>query len=281
MGFDAATIEYLLSGRRRLPLERVLTIGRQQMAVTKGELRALLRTHGLEPGEAAQLLENEKGFCEPFLRKIGAGHVDSLDVSPFEGATILQDMNEPLSPRLRERFSLVIDGGSLEHVFHFTVALKNVMEAVEPGGSLMTITPANNLMGHGFYQFSPELFFRAFVPQNGFELARIFIYEQPWKGVWYEVRDPEEVRARVELVNRRPAYLLVTATRTSSVPIFATAPQQSDYSALWRGDSSAHSATPWKKNLPAWVGASYRGLRRTLRPFRPRDYRKVKGQVFG
>ena len=34
------------------------------------------------------------------------------------------------------------------------------------------ITPANNFFGHGFYQFTPELFFRIFSAANGFEVER-------------------------------------------------------------------------------------------------------------
>ena len=59
------------------------------------------------------------------------------------------------------QFDVVYDGGTLEHVFNFPVALRNAMELLRPGGRLFTIhTCANNLCGHGFYQFSRELFYR-------------------------------------------------------------------------------------------------------------------------
>jgi hypothetical protein len=31
------------------------------------------------------------------------------------------------------------------------------------------ITPANSVLGHGFYHFSPELVLQALTPENGFE----------------------------------------------------------------------------------------------------------------
>ena len=37
------------------------------------------------------------------------------------------------------------------------------------GGSIFVNTPANNMMGHGFYQFSPELMYRIFAEANGFD----------------------------------------------------------------------------------------------------------------
>jgi hypothetical protein len=185
----------------------------------------------------------------------------------IENATILHDMNLPLPDAYHDRFSLVMDGGSLEHVFHYTTALKNAMEAVVPGGHFLTVTPSNNLMGHGFYQFSPELFFRALSPVNGFEIHRALVYEQPWKGNWYEVADPQQLRTRVELMNFRPTYLVVCARKIASVPIFAQTPQQSDYTALW---SDAHKLPAadgmrLKQRLPGWVGNLYR----RLHPLRP------------
>jgi hypothetical protein len=52
-------------------------------------------------------------------------------------------------------------------------------------------------------------------------------------GNWYEVSDPNEIRARVELITFTPMHLLVQARRTALRPVFSTAPQQSDYTVLW------------------------------------------------
>src|ERR1700724_1085057 len=109
------------------------------------------------------------------------------------------------------------------------------MQAVSVGGHFITVTPANNSMGHGFYQLTPELFFRAFTETNGFEIVKILVYEYPWKSApWYEVSDPEYFRSRVILKNRHPVYLIGWAKKVASVPIFAQPPQQSDYAAAWK-----------------------------------------------
>ncbi|HTE59068.1 MAG TPA: hypothetical protein VK631_01880, partial [Solirubrobacteraceae bacterium] len=115
------------------------------------------------------------GFAEPVLHAMGAQRVDSLDISPFEGATVIHDLNQPLGEPPR-RFTAVIDGGSLEHVFNFPVAIRTCMELVEPGGSLVVMVPANNEIGHGFYQFSPELFYR--VAQHGFDVLQMLLVER-------------------------------------------------------------------------------------------------------
>jgi SAM-dependent methyltransferase len=204
-----------------------------------------------------------------------------MDVSAYEKATIIQDLNQPWPDSLRERFSLVIDAGTLEHVFNFPVAIRSIMEAIAPGGHFLCITPANNQMGHGFYQFSPELYFRVFAAENGFAIEKVIVYEQPWKGIWYEVANPSEIRSRVELVNTRPVYMIVYARKIASVDVLAQAPVQSDYPLMyWQAGPGGEAAGVERKpgasairNLaPEWVASWYR----KLRPFRPQYFKKVR-----
>lgn len=88
-------------------------------------------------------------------------------------------------------------------------------------------------MGHGFYQFSPELYFRVFSPDNGFITEQMFIFEDTPDAQWVKLADPDVLGKRVEMVNSKPAYLLVQARKMSEVDIFSSVPQQSDYSATW------------------------------------------------
>ena len=97
----------------------------------------------------------------------------------------------------------------------------------------MMRTPANNQCGHGFYQFSPELFFRTFSRENGFDLLRIYVTGP--RGV-YHVVDPASVRSRVELCTSNASFLMVHAKKIENKAM--QPPQQSDYVAGW----SEHSA---------------------------------------
>ncbi len=135
-------------------------------------------------------------YIEPLLEMMGAKDVASIDASAFEGATIVHDMNQPLPSEMKNRFSVGIDFGTLEHVFNYPQALKNAMESVALGGHLLAVTPCNGWMGHGFYPFSPELFFRALSPENGFLLEHQFIWQRANRDKWYSCIDPK-------LLNRR------------------------------------------------------------------------------
>ena len=89
-------------------------------------------------------------------------------------------------------------------------------------------------MGHGFYQFSPELYFRVFSKVNGFRVDHITIFEDVPGTQWVQLTDPDKLGKRVEMVNSKPAYLLVQAMKTANKAVFATTPQQSDYTAAWK-----------------------------------------------
>ena len=77
----------------------------------------------------------------------------------------------------------MIESGSLEHIFNFPVAITNLAGMLKVGGTLFVTTPANNLMGHGFYQFSPELMFRVFSDENGFALRDVLLFEGDYPSI--------------------------------------------------------------------------------------------------
>ena len=84
----------------------------------------------------------------------------------YESAKHLHDMNEGIPGDFKEKYTAVLDAGSLEHIFNFPVAIKNRMDMVNVSGHYLAITPANNFCGHGFYQFSPELYFSVLTREN-------------------------------------------------------------------------------------------------------------------
>lgn len=284
MGFDHATVHFLSQSKRLgISLDKFVMLGRQTFYLTPLQLHATLQSNGYPCSldQAEQLHRQDSGYCESFLRYIGATTIDSIDVSSYEQASILHDMNQPMPEQWNEQFSLLLDGGSLEHVFNYPVALSNCLNAVRVGGHLVTITPANNLLGHGFYQISPELLFRVLSPENGYRLEHMLLYETPWNGTWYEIGDPAKLHTRVELTNRRPSYVIACAKRVEIVPLFRSTPQQSDYSRIWRESSGELVAQPqqsgWKQAMPAWVGNLYR----RLHPLRPPYFQKVPAKLSG
>lgn len=294
LGIDLNSMRLLFYSRDRgVSFERTATIGRQGVYMKPADVRAILGENGVGASDprARKLITRETNFAEPLFEVLGASSVESFDASDYEGATHCIDMNKPLPEQFRNRYTAVVDAGTLEHVFNFPVAIANCMAMTEVGGHFICASPMNNFGGHGFYQFSLELYFRVFSAENGFEMEKMFACEGNRGATWYEVLDPKEVGGRMDFVNSIPTIFMMIARKVRDVTPFAEAPQQSDYVAIWTpGDSqrsqkkgivySAYSSLPPSLRAAARNARDrYRALQRKLSPFDPRFVRKADLQA--
>jgi NADH-quinone oxidoreductase subunit H len=81
----------------------------------------------------------------------------AIDISDYEGATHVWDLNQPVPQDWHGRYSFIFDGGTLEHVFNLPQAFANVLNMLRPGGRFVGANPFNGYPSHGMYQFSAEL----------------------------------------------------------------------------------------------------------------------------
>ena len=163
MGFANDAVRSLFIAKKLgAAFDQTLTIGRQTWCFSKKRLIDYARHYNINVPEIESIVFKDD-YSEPVLYALGANHVDSIDFSDYEKANIIHDLNKPVPETLKEKYSFVIDGGTLEHIFNFPVAIQNCMAMIRMGGHFVNFSPANNFMGHGFYQFSPELFYRIFL----------------------------------------------------------------------------------------------------------------------
>jgi len=279
MGMSTEIVRFLAqAGRDGVSFGRVLTLGRQHVAVSPERLRRVLAAHGFWPpkcGEAAfaPLMSNPLTRFEGFAKAMGAASVSACDASAYEGADLVHDLNEPVPAAWHEQFDVVIDSGAIEHVFNFPVAIANCLRLVKLNGRLFFFTPANNHCGHGFYQFSPELFYRVLSPANGFEVERLWARTHSeaisnWFGIRYPflvngpayaVADPAQIGQRVTLAGGGPVLLFIQARRTARFEVLRPAPQQSDYVALWARAAAGRQASQgtWDSPVLAWLSRRF------------------------
>ena len=269
MGLTATDIDLLLEVRRRnLPISRIATIGRQSLALHPRQVARLRR---IIPKSSA--LANYRWYdtADPILRDLmGTAEVVSIDISDYQEASIVHDMNVPLAdrcPDLAEQFDLVIDGGTLEHVFNFPVAVANLMFLVRRGGHVLSANPANNLCGHGFYQFTPELMHRIYSIANGFRVEHVILTQSRHMSVEMDpspksfvVVDPASLGHRILVQNRWPVMIRTLAERVGDTPQGGLDVQQSDYVIVW---SDAAGAKP-KSSLKTTLLKIFHRLPRTL-----------------
>jgi hypothetical protein len=246
LGIDIQQAKFLYSSRRHgVSFGELATLGRQCLMASKEQLRGWLASERDDsvPGGIQAVTENSGHFAEPFWQFLGAGNVTSFDASDYEGATVVHDFNEPIPAGFHGRFDTVVDSGSLEHIFNFPTAIRNLMLMVKPGGHLLIMTPANNFCGHGFYQFSPEVFYGLLGAQNGYAVRRMLLAECFPDAFWWEVPDPAVIGRRVSFENRYWTHLFLIAQRVRLVDTFVF-PQQTDYSAMWKGETQEQQPAP-------------------------------------
>ncbi|GAP33852.1 hypothetical protein [Piscinibacter sakaiensis] len=247
MGIDLHNL-HLLAHAQDLGVrfERTLTIGRQALFVDPPDLAAFQRRRGVTPWPgAAAPAGGGPVYAEAMLQAwFGARELESVDASAYEQATRVHDMNRPWADGAGcpAPCDAVLDFGCLEHVFDFPTAWRNVVDACRVGGHVLHALPMNNLSGHGFYQFSPELFFNLYQPARGFELRGVYAATKAEPRRWWAVADPQRLGRRVTLRNGHEVYLLVIARKLRE-PGPLPAPQQSDYAQqAWVGGDPAAAA---------------------------------------
>jgi SAM-dependent methyltransferase len=241
MGIDLNGVQLLIKAHKNgVSFERMATLGRQGLYLNRHALISVLRESGYEMSKdcARRLMDPTTKYAEEVFSLLGAKEIFAIDVSDYEGAQILHDMNMPIPGRLASSFDLVLDGGTLEHVFDFPTALRNATQMVRPGGRFISNTMANNFCGHGFYQFSPELFYRFLCPRNGYAMESCIIWEDIPGSKFYCVPDPDSVQSRIDLTSDFGTYMCVQAKRLGDVSR-EFIPQQSDYVRLWEEPAKA------------------------------------------
>ena len=225
MGIDIHALNFLRYISSTEPLGRVATIGRQLLLIAPAKVAAILEL---------PITTKFGTYSEELLQRyFGATQVDSYDYSDYEGATFTADLNRPLLPT--REYDLVIDCGSAEHIYNIPQALANISSLCTKGGRVVHVSPGNNFCGHGFWQFSPELFFSLYSEKNGYAETQVFLADVTSSRHWFEVERPTNGK-RAEVVSARPVYVMCTTRKISDSCVISV--QQSDYIHQWQRDGS-------------------------------------------
>lgn len=261
MGIDIHNLNLLAHAQDLgVSFGRTLAIGRQALFIEDFELEQHRRLRGLAPLSEPGFVPGKPRYFEPLMQQwLRAEVADAVDASPYENARLIHDMNLPWPAESAERgsYDAVLDFGCLEHVFNFPVAWRNCVDLCRVGGHVLHSLPANNLSGHGFYQFSPELFFNLYQEKVGFELRGLWFAMKADRLHWWKVANPMDVKRRVNLCNSHEVYMLVLAKKLRE-PGTLPAPQQSDYA------QDEWLKSPVAADAPAGEGSGRKAVVRRL-----------------
>jgi hypothetical protein len=113
----------------------------------------------------------------------------SLAAIDFHGtpAAMRIDLNLPVT--LKERYDVVINGGTAEHVFNVFQFFRTCHELTRAGGLMLHSSPFRGWLEHGFYNFNPT-FFWDLAQANGYEVVSMLYTEiDPAKVVLLPARE--------------------------------------------------------------------------------------------
>jgi SAM-dependent methyltransferase len=243
MGIDAHGLHCLEYASQFGAFGRTVTLGRQNV---------YLKASLLQKRFGADIDWKNEPYCERLLESgYGAAKVDSIDRSNYENASLILDMNSPLAPDIPQ-FDTVIDFGTSEHVFNISQALSNIIALCREGGQILHVSPANNFCGHGFWQFSPELFFSLYSEKNGFRDTEVFVASRKKTGTWYKVKKPK-AGERVPLGSRDKLYVICRTVLAKKHTERALDVQQSDYVAAWEQKGAERQDSPQPDAFQQWL----------------------------
>jgi hypothetical protein len=180
-----SNLRLLIALHKRLRFEGpVLTLGTQNVLATYADLRRYFdeMTCSYAEPETIELDGNPERaawdwvHARTFFAMLGIRDYADLDKYGDEGASILHDLNDPVGSELSDRFGLILDSGTIEHVFDIRRALENVARMTAVGGWAVHISPMSNFIDHGFYSLNPVLFFD-FYEANGFADSGCFVFQ--------------------------------------------------------------------------------------------------------
>lgn len=163
----------------------IVTLGRNSVALTGEQMDDLMAAMGVEkrPGVVYEDDKDTMGkgggriSQEAFFAAFTDARVLSLDVSDYENAEIVCDIQDKLPWRYRRAADFVYDGGSLDNIFDVATALKNISRLLKPGGRFLA---SNNGGPHptSYLKFSAD-WFMDFFAINRYEDCKTYICEHP------------------------------------------------------------------------------------------------------
>jgi SAM-dependent methyltransferase len=264
MGLSRGAVALLVREAARRPFSgSVCTLGRQHVYVTAAELQLLARQHGLTLTAAAPELHRERdlaaqGFISDdcLFASLGFFQAVRLDYSSYEAPDVILDLNERETPdHLQRQFDLVLDSGTLEHVFDVPAVLGHCVRMVKPRGRIIHLTPSSNCVDHGLYSISPTLY-ADFYLACGCQVEQILLCRLPLRlqRGWWRIYDyPLNERVTVPLGRLDGSIWFTWAVITAGPDPRPADVQQSHYVRTWteheRGDRATH--TDWYESEPA------------------------------
>ena len=119
-------------------------------------------------------LKNKKQFStKDYFKSIGFRDYKSIDINGAYNS-LQFDLNKNIleTYSYKEKYDLVINNGTGEHVFNQYALFQNFHNLTKLNGIMLNILPFIDWINHGFYNFNP-IFFADLAASNNYEIIKI------------------------------------------------------------------------------------------------------------
>lgn len=284
MGILPSHIHLLSIEHNNHPIKgNVLTLGQQAVYATLDGVRSLIKYHNILTEELPEGFDTKNkipSWNETYMKRftnaqtvltlLGAQKVSVADCSGYESPDYLLDLNNDIGKELENQFDVILDVGTLEHVFDIPTALFNLAKMLKIGGQIILILPASGSIDHGFYSFSPTLLFD-FFSNNGFHNFSCYLLEGSQFSVMKRARvyKYDHVGDQHVLVSSKGVEVAFFATKTSSVSNSTKLikPMQSLFvNNIWKNHDANNGSKKNRKNIFNKIGTTVTFFMKRYRP---------------
>jgi hypothetical protein len=173
MGLSHFFLAELVDLKSRGEMERadtVLEIGAQQLSDLFLQQRDDIATLyalferpavdlGSPVGAAGGSITKASPSSRRFWESLGISYA-CIEYAGQDGSLAL-DLNRDDAPvALRNRFDLIVNAGTTEHVVNQENAFRLIHDMTTPGGLMIHEVPCSGMLNHGFVKYTPNFFFR-------------------------------------------------------------------------------------------------------------------------
>lgn len=192
MGLTATNLRFIIQKKNKYKFQGpVLTLGNQDIYATEKNImdwleiekipfRKPLKISYSTSSDVPRVNKEARDYvhAKTFFEFLGISEENYYDIDKFEfdKPKIIHDLQNPIDSKFHDFFNLIIDSGTLEHIFDAKSVMENIVKMTKINGYVLQFIPAQNFLNHGFYQFSPT-FFHDFYSSNGFEITEAYLIE--------------------------------------------------------------------------------------------------------
>lgn len=193
MGLLPQMARVLLNEHKYRPITgKVLLIGRQTVPLSPDNAMKLISDEGvaIRPGVTVALDHTTRNARDhnfiadrSLFNLFSDATVQALDVSDYEGAEIVCNLNDPIPDQYVGQFDFIYNGSVLDNLFDPATSIKNLSRLLKPGGRIVHLehgTPVN-----GPYLIYPVDWFFDYYAINEFQDCKTYVahfdsLEGPW-----------------------------------------------------------------------------------------------------